>query len=930
MLPEYPQSNLDPCLNINRPPYYQSVYSCSSYPVEPYQQMFPWQSGSYLGQFDSATVYNVEINSGTDNAYFYKVGYWDTLSNVQVDPEYIGSSLTGLTGVELAGWGEYRVYHGIGVWEREHFALYNIRFDNFDLQTAYVTVRITNLNTNVVTEWHTTIVNPQFALVNLGIAGDTVLHKRAVEVTPELDNVLQYTCYHFGYGSCPPDNVTFSIEILEGEGYGTIGRYDRNNEYWDYSNSFTSLSYDDIYRNYLFYYQATGQQPDSTAVVKIKQSSSDTDIGSIDYTFYVKRNFLPPVSENGSIVIETNKNTAMPGDTLDVLLRWEDGSNGIVDFADWQEFAVWFADGFDYGTILNAATSDTSDSFEMIGKEFKLLVNQNITDANAKIVIAAETEVAMLGEATIMQSKNQNHLERKEIKVYRTAKTQDKEDKENGGPTIDIVIGSKYLSGVKEIFINPFIVEIDPPTISAGDTAKIIPKYVNENGDTVQFTNEQTFELGMLDGCVLGKLSNAGIDTNYFYGITQPFYFIADSSAESGTVLIRAGLVPEISASKPIINGTEQKNKINTKTARRYDIILDKYKTASANTNNNINAFLEANLENEFCYTGIYEAQDYGFGDVVVENECDFENCGDSYDDIQITLLTQPNVFQHAIYQLILENGSVKGAVVDVDTTTVCELDSANIKNGVVGQSTPVPYSRLRKNTSNNWEKSWILSPCKNDTGAIEYRTITKDSIRTSIYLDFVADVCYDLIAADTSNLTFVNDTTALKDTSIVKDATIALHDICGHRCYPQIVSKDGYIFKEIVYLHELQHRNHYKDIIDSLKQKYLIDKIKLDFTNDCKTFSQTIKNAESDSSSFESKIKQYVQEATIEYHIQSGLEYKINGSVVVPANLSKEESNEKKRHSAQIIKDLVNTYLFSLHNYRGTPWQVTTCMTCP
>jgi hypothetical protein len=47
----------------------------------------------------------------------------------------------------------------------------------------------------------------------------------------------------------------------------------------------------------------------------------------------------------------------------------------------------------------------------------------------------------------------------------------------------------------------------------------------------------------MLDGCVLGKLSNAGIDTNYFYGVTQPFYFIADSSADSGTVNIRVGKI---------------------------------------------------------------------------------------------------------------------------------------------------------------------------------------------------------------------------------------------------------------------------------------------------------------------------------------------------------------------------------------------------
>jgi hypothetical protein len=54
----------------------------------------------------------------------------------------------------------------------------------------------------------------------------------------------------------------------------------------------------------------------------------------------------------------------------------------------------------------------------------------------------------------------------------------------------------------------------------------------------------------MLDGCMLGKLSNAGIDTNYFYGVTQPFYFIADSSADSGIVKLRLGIIDNTTGNK--------------------------------------------------------------------------------------------------------------------------------------------------------------------------------------------------------------------------------------------------------------------------------------------------------------------------------------------------------------------------------------------
>lgn len=420
-----------------------------------------------------------------------------------------------------------------------------------------MTVRITNTSTNDITEWHTTIVNPQYTLNNLGIDGDTVLHNRGVVVTPDIYNSLTFSCNQFGYGSCPPTNVTFNIEVIQGQEYGNIGKYNDFFGSMEYAPAYTGLSYDEFkYGTYVF--TANGLQPDSTAVVRIKQSSSDTDIGSFEYTLYVKRNFLPPVSENGSIVIETNKITAMPGDTIDVLLKWEDGSNGIVDFSDWQEFSVWLADGFSYGTLLNPATGDTSDAFDVIGKDLKLIVHQNVTDANKKIIIAAETEVAILGGNRMLQNNLQpkaetKSVDKKIISNYRKVeqggfvkekdKTKSEETVDDEINNTDIIVGSQYLSGIKEITINPFIVEIDPPTVSAGDTARIIPKYMDSTGNYVEFDSLQTFELGILDGCPLGYLIAEADSNQYFYGVKQPFYFIADTSADTGSVNIRVGVI---------------------------------------------------------------------------------------------------------------------------------------------------------------------------------------------------------------------------------------------------------------------------------------------------------------------------------------------------------------------------------------------------
>jgi len=83
---------------------------------------------------------------------------------------------------------------------------------------------------------------------------------------------------------------------------------------------------------------------------------------------------------------------------------------------------------------------------------------------------------------------------------------------------------------------------------------------MDENGDYVEFDSLQTFELGMLDGCILGKLSSAGIDTNYFYGVTQPFYFIADTSADSGSVNIRVGLIDMSQQNRSLTNNNTPEN----------------------------------------------------------------------------------------------------------------------------------------------------------------------------------------------------------------------------------------------------------------------------------------------------------------------------------------------------------------------------------
>jgi len=487
-------------------------------------------------------------------------------------------------------------------------------------------------------------------------------------------------------------------------------------------------------------------------------------------------------------------------------------------------------------------------------------------------------------------------------------------------------------------------VQINPATVALSDTAVITIRKKNTDGTIVDFPASQTFEIGMLEGCAAGKLHKAEVDSNYFYNITQPINFIAADTLEgedNDTVKVRVGLIEIGSSANSIGLRKKLLEKIKVAENKIPEKIKSKKKeTREVKTQNNtaINkkALTPFNTENYFCfYPGVFVTQDV-IAEKSFETGCDYESCGGSYDtlNIKIELLTQPNNFRAAKYIFTNKDstGKYKSCVIDEDTTTVCKVDSANIANGVVAQSTPVRYlSRLRFNSlSNKWEKSWILKTCENDSGKIEYRTITTDSVLTPIYLDFVADVCYDLISQNTLNQTLVSDTAALRDTSIVSNANIAFTDLCGHKCYPQIISQNGYIFEEVIYLHELQHRNHYKRILDSLKQEYLINKIKKDFTYDCEIFQKFIKNAESDSSSFESKIIQFVREATITYCFESGIEYREDNRVIVKANKVRELANEKKRHYVKPIEKLIDYYHKALANARSTPYPVTTCMICP
>lgn len=121
---DYPVSAFDPCVTVPTNNYEQVIYSCSSFPIEPYQQLYPFQSGTSL-QLEANTSYEVEITEGTGFASFSRIAYTDS-SGVFHEEEELGSYIYNLTGSELSGTGDYTGLQATGTFIRENISLYRI------------------------------------------------------------------------------------------------------------------------------------------------------------------------------------------------------------------------------------------------------------------------------------------------------------------------------------------------------------------------------------------------------------------------------------------------------------------------------------------------------------------------------------------------------------------------------------------------------------------------------------------------------------------------------------------------------------------------------------------------------------------------------------------------------------------------------------
>ncbi|OQA64947.1 MAG: hypothetical protein BWY38_02844 [Ignavibacteria bacterium ADurb.Bin266] len=432
----------------------------------------------------------------------------------------------------------------------------------------------------------------------------------------------------------------------------------------------------------------------------------------------------------------------------------------------------------------------------------------------------------------------------------------------------------------------PIYVYTVPEVLGADDTADVIIQHRLEDGTLEDFPPDQTFELAVLDGCVNGNFMVGDSINVYFEDALQPIKFVTSDTLDSEVknILIRVGTNLDEGGgggiSRPIGNlSGEEIKAVDTLRVGFEKMMAEKRAAAEKKENNE--PPIEAPIVKQ-CALDEPTYTTYWKGFTSVGDECDIEECGDSYDDIQIEVVRQYNFYESG-YFVVDSSGNT---IVETKIDTVCfRKDSLNnvIPDSAMGQSRPLDYHRERKNQNGIYENAWHLKPCKNASGKIELRPVLADSItRTPIYIDFIADVCYTSITNDGLNL--ISDTTQLSDTTLVPDTVKIAKDICGHNCYPQLVSKNGFIIKEIVERHELLHMEHFKQILSDTKKDSLVNVLKKWVTYSCENYKRDKKQNSLDGS-FDSELRAYISKAIRKYWLDHGHTLDAQGNPQIDKN---------------------------------------------
>jgi len=237
--------------------------------------------------------------------------------------------------------------------------------------------------------------------------------------------------------------------------------------------------------------------------------------------------FVPddPAEFPGSVFFRPVKDTITILDTSDVIIRVTDANGVMIDPEPGRKYEVEVLEGGEYCGIYSPHYQAESSYFSSVPGGFKIIAHSN-PDSIINVLIRVGNEVEGIAMSVNPSSKIREGINAKIEKSVEDIDPAEPDFKNQYGFCRINIMPANYLTS-----------KLSSRYSSPGDTLLLTPIRINMDGDTVDFDQNQLFEIGVKEGCQsIDILTKEGKRGQYFAEIQQPIrIIIADSLEEDET-----------------------------------------------------------------------------------------------------------------------------------------------------------------------------------------------------------------------------------------------------------------------------------------------------------------------------------------------------------------------------------------------------------
>lgn len=651
-----------------------------------------------------------------------------------------------------------------------------------------------------------------------------------------------------------PDTIQYNLEILNNSRLIDMVLWNNGER----GKVFYNIPHD--YGYFGFEVIPTSEKPLNDDTLKIRISTTDQRINPAEVEI------IYPAQR---IHVEFNPKTVMPGDTANVVLKKLEPDGRLTNFLEDQLFDFRIIGGEYFGTIFVPEYGDTTDEGWYVKQGFKFIASAPIENLPVESILMVKTSEGFAGS----QLPENGRIEEEQRKINKSQSSKNvnvqkqnisvqKKTKDRDVSKLVMIGGAdEQLWGIGKITIgeseNLFYLSarFEKEKLYVGDTVNVIITKVDKDGNESNFPENTQFEVGIKEGCEVGNiLTSNGQKGQYFINQNQPIRFIVNDSLEvdSAVVVLRIG-VPQDNDTIYLPYSSFVQSQSNK--SQPVELLHSKI-------GENLNV---ASITSEYCITNAFEYEAYSLAvGLVIPGDCyKAEQCDSPPRTPLFSVIDHPNGY------------------LGYD---ICESESSNRVGGFHPlldnfESAFEPYAlKLCYNSSTD---RWQITPHEN-----------------TISIRAIVATCYN-VGEIQRELLDVSEINNIPEDELCE----ALVSINKHFRNPIVVTPNIHFYwlKEVVYVHELEHLNVFRDstIHLALKEKISLDGI--EFSN----FEEAIKSFNISCNQI-SDIKRVEKEA---YNFYKQILKNILPEMKRKHRSIKLRTNETEFHSRSQIQNTVKKY---------------------